>query len=326
MDEKRYFSSDEFHMVVLESDTLRVSLIPEIGFKITSIYVKDKGFELLTRPVGYRENKMDEPTIKEDYKTLYKMPYPGAPFNDYDISGINDCIPTITACEVAGIGHFNDHGDAWSRPWNVFEEDIESGSIKAYFRLSTIPLYFERHVNLTGSSLLLEYRLLNESVAERPWMWALNNLCHFDKDARLLLPAYMTNEDSDISSESSDSDIYFDNMTEKAIDIDPAYMSNIEDGKAYKLYGQKAVKEGRASIIYPNEGVKYSINWDPELFPYLGIWINRGGSPGKESISLQPTNGFYDRLDRAIRNNKVGLIGAREEISWTISLDLEDIN
>ncbi|WP_071705396.1 hypothetical protein [Murdochiella vaginalis] len=300
--EKMPSSREDLHVVCLESDRLRVILLPEIGCKIASIIYKANQFEALARPLGHE-------TATEQAK-LYARAYPGAPFDQFDLSGIDDCIPTIDACRVEKLGRFADHGDAWSRPWNVFEEDRSVCSVKAFFRLSSIPLYFERHVRLEGSTLFLSYRLLNESIDERPWLWALHGLCHYEPDAILSWPEPYT---------------LFNAHGEEPFSFDPRKLSEVPQQEAYKFYLTDPVPTGKASIFYPSQHMRTTLQWDAEQFPYLGGWINTGGSPGSRCIALEPTNGFYDRLDRAIANDKVGRIAPGAEIFWQVQITIEEV-
>ena len=82
----------DLHVVHLDTDCLRVTLLLEIGCKIASIIYKPNQFEALACPLGHE-------TAKEQTK-LYARAYPGAPFDQYDLSGIDDCIPTIDPCHV----------------------------------------------------------------------------------------------------------------------------------------------------------------------------------------------------------------------------------
>lgn len=295
-------SRGNLHVVHLESEQLRVAILPEIGCKIASIVYKENDFEVLARPLGMK--KTDDPA------KLYARAYPGAPFDQYDLSGIDDCIPTIDPCHVEKLGRLSDHGDAWSRPWNVFEENLSERSVKAFFRLSTIPLYFERHVRLEGNSLRLDYRLLNESIDEHPWLWALHGLCHYEPDAVLSWPEPYT-----LFNAHGDEDFAFDMQQ----------LKQVPKEQAYKFYLQDPVPKGEASITYPTQGVRLSLHWDASLFPYLGGWINTGGSAGSRCIALEPTNGFYDSLERAIQNEKVGRIAPGGELTWQVRLDIDAI-
>lgn len=295
-------ATSALHVVTLETDELIVSIYPEIGFKIASIIYKPQHFEALSRPLGI--------DTVNDERTLYQRAYPGAPFSQYDLSGIDDCIPTIDACNVSELGHFADHGDAWSRAWNVFEEDRTMRSVKAYFRLSAIPLYFERHIHIEKHSIYLKYRVLNESVQARPFLWALHDLCRYEPDARLSWP-----EPAEIMNAHGDAPFGFDLHD----------MANVPQDGAYKFYLTEPVSRGEASITYPSQGVKLSLYWDPKRIPYLGGWIHTGGSQGPKTIALAPTNGYYDSLARAIANRKVGQVGPGQEQTWTVEIRLESV-
>ena len=291
----------DLHAVHLDTDRLRVTLLPEIGCKIASIIYKPNQFEALARPLGYE-------TAKEQTK-LYARAYPGAPFDQFDLSGIDDCIPTIDACSVENLGRFADHGDAWSRPWNVFEEDRSTRSVKAFFRLSSIPLYFERHVHIEDNVIQLDYRLLNESIDEHPWLWALHGLCRYEPDAILSWPEPYS---------------LMNAHGEEPFAFDMRKLTEVPEKQAYKFYLTDPVSVGEASIIYPTQGMRIKQQWDATQFPYLGGWINTGGSAGSRCIALEPTNGYYDRLDRAIANNKVGRIAPGAEIFWRVRLTITE--
>lgn len=301
LNEKKRNNRGDLHVVHLESDCLRVTLLPEVGCKIASILHKPNQFEALARPIGFE-------TAKEETK-LYARAYPGAPFDQFDLSGIDDCIPTIDPCSVENLGRFADHGDAWSRPWNVFEEDRSACSVKAYFRLSSIPLYFERHVRLDGNTIFLNYRLLNESIDEHPWLWALHGLCRYERDAVLSWPEPYALLDAHGS---------------ESFAFDMRNLSEVPEKQAYKFYLTDPVPTGEASILYPSQNMRFTLQWDETQFPFLGGWINTGGSAGSRCIALEPTNGFYDRLDRAIANNKVGRIAPGAEIFWQVRLTIAE--
>lgn len=294
--------NNALHIVSLESEKLSVMILPEIGFKIGALRYKPKEMELLARPLGFENVK--------DQSRLYQRAYPGAPFSAYDVSGIDDCIPTVKECSIRDLGHFADHGDAWSRAWNVFEEDRTTRSMKAYFRLSAIPLYFERHVQLKDDGLLLSYRLLNESVEERPWMWSLHDLCHFEPDA--ILDWKGTHD-------------VFNAQNGKPFSFPVEKMKNLKSDEAFRFYVPDPLEEGEASITYPSQGVRLRLLWDATQFPYFGGWINPGGYPSPKAIALSPSNGYFDSLARAIAEKKVGHIAPGEEILWQIRLQVEEI-
>ena len=106
--------------------------------------------------------------------------------------------------------------------------------------------------------------------------------------------------------------------------FDMRNLSEVPEKQAYKFYLTDPVPTGEASILYPSQNMRFTLQWDETQFPFLGGWINTGGSAGSRCIALEPTNGFYDRLDRAIANNKVGRIAPGAEIFWQVRLTVAE--
>jgi hypothetical protein len=95
----------------LESDALKVVIIPGLGAKIASLFDKRTGYEWLVGP-------MRSP----------KLVNYGASFTEQDMGGWDEMFPTINACrypapgEYAGIS-LPDHGEVWALPWEVVSVD-----------------------------------------------------------------------------------------------------------------------------------------------------------------------------------------------------------
>lgn len=77
-------------------------------------------------------------------------------------------------------------------------------------------------------------------------------------------------------------------------------------------------------LDYTDEKIKYTINYDPQINPYLGVWITKGGFKGEYNCALEPSNGFYDDLSRAYYNNKLSSLNSLEEREWTIFIEIKE--
>src|SRR5581483_1530299 len=104
----------------LESEALRVVIVPELGAKIVSLFDKLAAYEWLVAPM--------RPPRAVEY---------GAIFVEQDMSGWDEMMPTIDACAYPVPGayanrYLPDHGEVWSLPWTRDESDDEvlSFSIK----------------------------------------------------------------------------------------------------------------------------------------------------------------------------------------------------
>lgn len=274
----------------LENDYIHLSLLKDFAFKITSIVHKKSKEELLFQP-----------------RSHYRLPQSRALFEDYDTSGLDDCIPTIDSCFIEGLGNFQDHGDVWSKPWEIRSLN---GAFEGRVSLENLPLLFSRKVSLNENKILLDYSLENLSDQAYPWLWALHGLFRYQEDAILEFPG-------DFSIQNVQND--------EVWNFDIRKMEEVPQKSSYKFYFNQARKEGRARILYPSLGLSLSYAYDPSFLPYLGCWITTGGFKGEKNIAIEPTNGFYDSLKRAISLKKHATIFGKEKHTWSIQLEIKEL-
>lgn len=89
-----------FLSVIAESVDARIEIVPELGAKIVSIVYKPTGKEWLL----------------DSGNRLLQQPEYGSTFVDWDMSGWDECFPTIESCMI-GIDRkiqLPDHGELWS--------------------------------------------------------------------------------------------------------------------------------------------------------------------------------------------------------------------
>ncbi|MEA2393476.1 MAG: hypothetical protein QOJ82_1367, partial [Solirubrobacteraceae bacterium] len=118
-------------LIQLGDGDLGVAIAPRLGGKITSL--RAQGHEWLTPAV---------PGALRQYP-------PGTAFAHADMSGWDEMLPTIIACEdptrpdseVA----LPDHGDLWDRPWEIVERGPRELTLRA--TSSSLPLTLSRRVS-----------------------------------------------------------------------------------------------------------------------------------------------------------------------------------
>ncbi len=288
--------------LVLENETLRVLLLPEVGFKIASVFYKPRSFEAVFQPSNPEGKPLDE---------MYRTAFPGASFEHYDTSGIDDCIPTIDAawleeCQV----ELNDHGDTWSASWVVAEDAGEDETAaEASVQLASLPLRLTRRVSLEENVVRLSYELLNTGSVRVPWMWTLHDLLRYEPDAQLDLPQPF---------------IVTDVQRGETWDFDIRRMDEVPENATYKFYYDHPVKDGVASIRYPSQGMLTRLLYDGARFPYLGVWMTTGGFKNERNIALEPSNGFYDSLPRALSNQTGEWLDPGEVTRWSVRLAFQE--
>lgn len=282
---------------VLESKVLRVVVLPELGFKTASIVYKPKDKEFLFQPS----------------KDRYEIPHHGAEFEKYDTSGLDEMLPTIDKCDYPE-GTFQgrelpDHGDVWSLPWDVeVKDNIVTGSVN----LISLPLEFQKSIGFENDNTIrMDYKVKNLSDENVYYLWALHGLNVFDNNTEFIFASDMDR----VLNVHNDEDLNL---------IDLKCLKNYEDKKTYKYYFQGELETGRVGLNYTKERIKYMINYDTKVNPYLGVWITKGGFKGEYNCALEPSNGFYDTVSLAYENRKIPFLNPYEEHEWTIFIDIDE--
>jgi hypothetical protein len=291
--------------VIMDNGTLSLVLLPAFGFKMASLFYKPTGFESLFQPATHS----------------YKKLTPGACFEKYDTSGCDDLLPTIDACAYQGSEYqgvrLPDHGEVWARSWAV---SIIDDTVKGTVELNCLPMRFARTVSF-GSEHTVRFDYIAQNLGTKPlrFLWALHPLNLLKEGTRLLLPKgsrKLLNVHPGSAS----------GYAEKEIDFVSSGLSlpdSIGRGHSCKFYVYTPLKAGCAGLYYPQDKLALIYRFDPVKLPYLGVWINTGGFKNEVNIAIEPSNGFYDSLERAVSNNAAAIILPEEEVRWSLKIDLK---
>lgn len=283
--------------IVMESDFIKLSILPDIGFKIASIIYKPKNKEFLFQP-----------TLGK-----YEIPVYGDDFEKYDTSGMDEMLPTIDKCtypegKCKG-NELPDHGDLWSIPWNV---SVVDNKIIGSINLKSLPLEFQKTISFENRNIIrMDYKVKNCSSENIYYLWALHGLNVFNENTKFIF----SDEMKDVLNVANKEDLSL---------IDLQYLKNYEDEKSHKYYFTNEIKNGTVGLDYTDENIKYIINYDPKINPYLGVWITKGGFKGEYNCALEPSNGFYDNLNHAYHKEKLPYLNPLEEREWTIYIEIQE--
>lgn len=287
---------NNLNCIVLESEKLRVKILPELGFKMASLVYKEKNKEILFQPTDLK----------------YSIPKYKDAFEKYDTSGLDEMIPTIDKCIVNDI-ELPDHGDVWSIPWDV---EVSDNEVIGRVKLRSFPLEFEKKISFSKSNIIkMDYRVKNPSNGEVPYLWALHGLNKFDDNTEIIFPEG-TEKLLDVRNNKT--------INKEEID-DLKDLSKYKDKESYKLYILGKLSKGKCGLYYKDLGLKYIIKFDKKINPYLGIWITKGGFKGEYNCALEPSNGFYDSLELAMKNNRYASLKSFEEKYWTVHLEINEV-
>ena len=270
-------------MKKIRSEILEMTICEDFGGKIISF--KDSSKEYLF---------LGNSKIKPDSDSLFESGF------DY---GLDECFPTIDQCLFLGV-NYKDHGDLWRSSWDLsFKENSFTG--RAYS--NTSKLNFKRVVTLEKNKARFDYEIENKNNHISYFLYTLHPLFNFDPDSYFSLP-FDKYKIFNVKG--------MDELKEKDI----CELRSYESGKTYKFYNDQILKNNKARIFYPAVKKVLSLEFDKNILPYFAIWISK--EKGKENMALEPSNGFYDRLDRAVGNG-LKPIKPHEKISFTTKIKIE---
>ena len=296
--------------IVLENDCLRCVCLPKHGGKIASLYRKDKAFELLF------QNPRNE----------YRKAVPGSIFGEFEACGFDDAFPNIDA-EVLetpdGSMEYFDHGEIWSAEFQVCygKDEVCLTYISPFFGFR-----YQKWITLRGESLCLRYSIRNEGSRSFPCIWACHCLVNTSPDMQLLFPEGTKRL----------CNVFDSHLLGKADTCYHFPIDRVEDGKSFdftraldvrranmlKIYVADVVSHGICGYCYPSQGIEVRLQYDAKKLPYLGYWVTAGGYRGDWNCALEPTNGFFDKISRAITHRKCPELKIGEELNFSFEVGL----
>ncbi len=295
-----------FSAVLLENEVLRVAVVPELGAKIVSMLDKSHNYEWLVPPM----------------RPLRKVGY-GVDFVSQDMSGWDEMIPTIVACTVDGVS-YPDHGEVWGIPWEIQKEG--EGELVFSVRGVAWPYIFTRSVRLSAEDCLeLGYTIRNEGTSPFPYLWAAHPQFRADAHTRIILPGAVK-------------------QLVNVVDQDPAWGARgeihpwpaatgrdgaerrldrvrpVDDHSCRKFYVPPDYPIEWAALVHEEHGCQLRLSWSMHDAPYFGLWVDEGTYNVLPAVALEPSNGYYDGLDKAIQNGRVAVLEPGTERRWNLQV------
>jgi galactose mutarotase-like enzyme len=297
--------------LIMQTDTLRATVLPALGGKIASLRWLRSNVELLQAPLA--------PYAARTFTMA---------FDEGDASGFDECLPSVAACAVAtgnGTAQVPDHGDFWRLEW---EASQKSNEIRMAAMGVSLPLRFERAVTLEGDTLSIDYRITNVGKEPALYAWSAHPLFAVDRGDRIVLPPSVT----DVRVEGSAGRLRGKGSQRRwprtagehgeAIDLNVA--GGITDGVGDKLFA-KAPADGWAAVERVQHQLRIEVQFDAERSPWLGLWLCYGGWPeGKanrqQCVAIEPCTAPVDSLAEAIAAGQARQLEPGESNDWPMRI------
>ncbi|HKS72239.1 MAG TPA: hypothetical protein VJQ82_03520 [Terriglobales bacterium] len=269
--------------VVLQSEQLRVAVLPKDGVRIASIVDRRSGAEFLLQPhASYRRVR-----ASEQWEA----------FENSACAGIVDCLPSVGSCgaEAPG-GPVPDHGDFWRLEWGATRASEDSIQLQATGYSRT--LSFEKRLSLCETKLEISNQICNFGQNPVPFLYAWHPLFAVDEGDRILLPEEISSARIQFSRRErlgrANSVVAWPHPDAANPTLDLSRVGSVADGTAEMLYTDR-LKSGWCSIYRASIGQGLTVRFNPRQLPYLGLWLCNGGWPEdaararQYAVAFEPT-------------------------------------
>lgn len=281
----------------METGEIRVELIPGLGGKVVSLLYKPTGKEWL---------------VQSDLQAL-KQPAYGSNFGDADMSGWDECFPTIAPCaaEAGGALMLPDHGEVWALAWDA---EVSEGRIDCSVGGVALPYRLGRSLYFTSpDTLRMAYRAENLGESPLQFLWVPHPQFAVSEPTRIELPPSAQEMLCVFGGAARQEGRTYAWAAEADVDA-----SQTGDGR--KFYAPGKVSEGRCGLFCERSGNWLRMDFDPQRVPYIGVWIDEGMFNRQNAIALEPSIGYYDSLDRARANGTAQTILPGQACEWSLTV------
>lgn len=301
-------SSEQGYVVKgLRSASAELLMVPELGGRIISLRSLRTGREWCwhqPRPDWLWSNDA------------------GDAFGTSPQAGIDECVPTVAACQVRG-RRIPDHGEVWYQDWPLDPEALTSQELRATVPLTVSPLVFSRGIRAESEgAFVFDYSLRNTGLLSEPYLWSFHPLLNLEPGDRLELPAEVRELrlNGGLGAPMALGDLWDYPEPFPGIRLDEAALPAMP-GSCLKGFAGP-LDQGFAALVNDRTGDRLEITWDATVIPYLGLWLNRGHG-GFHHLALEPTSGAPDSLADAVESwNQHGVLPPRGTAHWSLRLNL----
>lgn len=290
-----------FAVVGLRTAGAELAMVPALGGRVVSLRSRRTGRDWCWHRAG---------------ATWLWRSAPGDDFGGSPQAGIDECVPSVAACEWRG-RRVPDHGEVWFQEWRLDEAELAAGRLTAEVTLPVTPLKFRRAISATAHGFRFDYALTNVGARAEEYVWCVHPLFTIADADRLELPAevHTLRVNGGIGTQPiAQGDLWSFPEPQPGFRLDRLETPGMPRGCIKGFAGP--LREGFAALANDRTGDRLELRWDAAAAPLLGLWLNRGHA-GFHHVALEPTNGAPDSLAQAVNDWKqFGVIPPGATATW----------
>jgi hypothetical protein len=291
---------------------IRVVVVPSVGGKIVSI-TGPAGTEHVWRQPGRQVQPITD----------------ARDFADADISGLDDCFPTVDPCadpvRPGADSRLRDHGDVWHRSW---EPTVSAAVLSLRTTGTDLPYSLTKHLTVEDNRLLVEYDLTT-TAAQFTYQWTGHFLLTATAGGTIGIHGNPRGRTAFASSgrlATGDPGTGWTWPLVPTTDgsrLDLSVMSPPEAAVNEKIW-LNSPPDGRCRLAGP--GAAVVVEFDPEQLPWLALCTDYGGWPVDDAaywVAIEPSTSDADALTDSVRDGTARTVERGDTHRWWWSLRLD---
>ncbi|TFB99523.1 hypothetical protein E3O42_13270 [Cryobacterium adonitolivorans] len=212
--------------------------------------------------------------------------------------GWDEVVPTVAACTLADGTALADHGDGWQAAWTLDSADAQH--VQTSVGLPSLQISLTRRIEATDTGIRLTYTASTDAAGPVPLAWCAHPLFVADADTRLVAAA-----------------------PEPRLIEEYPHRGRPRDWPG--AVGDAAIKaftdgaRSSAAVVHAN-GDTLTLEWDPALLPYLGLYWDGGEFTETPVVAIEPSTAFGDSAARAVAEGRIRMLEPGRPFRWWVKL------
>lgn len=310
---------ENFDAIHVQTGTLAITIVPELGGKVSSLRDRRTQREWLWRHPRY------------PYK---RVPHGSSYVAEADTGGWDECFPSVAACaypsEPWKDAAIQDHGELWSQvPEFEIQEHGETVTLQTHWQGVVLPYTFRRTITLNDHSSVIhsDYQVLNPSDQPIQFVWCVHPLLAIEPEMKLHLPSSARfNVASVFPPElvSTDKDLQY---PLPAAGLNLPALPETNAGRAIKIWSDPLPADAGWATLRARDG-ELQMRWEVSLLPQLAAWMNFGawaadGGTPYYNLGLEPCIGAQDSLNDAVHRYQLfATLPPHDSRNWWLEIEL----
>lgn len=291
----------------LSNEYVELTVAPRVGGRVSRLRDLAHGVEWLVNS----STKRAAPTG------------PVTKWASFERGGWDECFPNIATETTSPQGSLRDHGELWSRPWEVVP-DAEQLELVA----ETAGRYtFRRTLRLDGNQVIADYDVSVDSGPAYEFIWSMHPLLLGDTNVEALL------------SSGTETTVEYSSRPEISPGDRLAWGEPLPSFKGWRpgerppeILALKLFTDVGAvsTAVATRRGAVLRFEFEPAELPHLGIWLNYGAWPnyidrrdGDQHVAVEPCMAGTDSLTTAKSSGAAVTLQPGERRTWSVALTLD---